>query len=55
MFWSVFHMCASKLLVGYLCIGQNGTNYMIWLYQDINQMLCCNIFWTMIHTYNTST
>jgi len=52
---SVFHMCASKFLVGYLCIGQNGINYMIWIYQDNNSILCCNLFWTMIHTYNTST
>ena len=44
-----------KLLVGYLCIGQNGINYMDWVYQDINPILCCNLFWTMIHTYNTST
>ena len=23
--------------------------------QDNNSILCCNLFWTMIHTYNTST
>ena len=51
--WSVFHVCASKLLIGCTYNKENGKNRSIWWYHNNQTRICQSLFWNMIHTYRT--
>jgi hypothetical protein len=51
--WSVFHACASRLLMGCTYKKENGKRSWIWLYNNNQTKICQSLFWNMIHTYRT--
>ena len=52
--WSVFHACASRLLMWCTYDKENGEKSLIWLYHNNQTKICQSIFWNMIHIYRTS-
>jgi hypothetical protein len=52
--WSVFHACASRLLMGCIYNKWNGKKCSIWLYHSNQTQICKIVFWNVIHTYRTS-
>ena len=52
--WSVFHACASRLLMGCTYSKWNGKKCLIWLYHSNQTKICQSVFCNVIHTYKTS-
>jgi hypothetical protein len=52
--WSVFHVCASRLLMWCTYNKGNGKKSLIWWYHNNQTRICQSLFWNMIHTYGTS-
>jgi len=52
--WSVFHACASRLLMWCNYNKENGKKCLIGLYHNNQNKICQSIFWNMIHTCRTT-
>jgi len=52
--WSVFHACASRLLMWCIYNKANGKKSPIWLHHNNQTNICQSVFWNIIHTYRTS-
>jgi hypothetical protein len=52
--WSVFHACASRLLMGCTYNKWNGKKCLIWLYHNNQTKIYQSLFWNVIHAYRTS-
>jgi hypothetical protein len=52
--WSVFYVCASRLLMRCIYSKKNGKMCFIWLYYSNQTKIYQSLFWNMIYTYRTN-
>ena len=52
--WSVFHACATRLLMRCTYDKENSEPSSIWLYHNNQTKICQSLIWNMIHTYRSS-